>query len=204
MSTQGLRAGVPAGGARRSGLTQGLGRWDQRWCGCGGWGHSLGPPCRTGLLGCPCGPRLRLAAGGSQEAATKGHVQSRDELGQWKEDQCSRLGTPAPPHSFGRICAHLYLKQRGGVGGPPQKQGAALHRAWKTPGLEGRGGAGAAVRRRRAGSRAGSAGPPLPAVVLRVQHANQEPPCTVQPQGPPLRRGHHVSLDPEGGAVDIS
>ena len=185
MSTQGLRAGGPAGGAHRSGLTQGLGRWDQRWRGCGGWRHSLGPPPRMRLLGCPCGPRLRLAAGGSQGAATKGHVLSRDELGQRKEDQCSQLSIPAPPHSFGRICAHLHLKQRGGVGGSPQKQGAALHRAWETPGLEGWGSAEAAVGRRRVGSRAGSAGPPLPSMVLRAPHANQEPPCTLQPQAPP-------------------
>lgn len=93
------------------------------------------------------------------------------------------------------------------MGGPPQKPGAALHRGWETPGLEehcGGGALGQLSADPELGPDRAATGLPLPAMVLRVPCTNQEPPCTLHPQGASLRRGHHVGLDSEGDVRDIS
>lgn len=93
----------------------------------------------------------------------------------------------------------LYIKQWGCVWGGSSKE--ARNR------LEGhwRGGAlGRLSADQELGPDRAAASLPLPPVALRAPCAAQGPPCTLQPHGPSLQKGHHGRLDSEGGATDIS
>ena len=175
---------------RGSGLTQGLGRWDQKWRGCGGWGHSLGGPV-WGVHEAPDSGSPRVGVREHRPGAT-----CRAGMGWASRTRTSVLGSVHHHHhrtALAESVLSLYIKQWGWVGGSSKEARSRLEGHW-------RGGAlGRLSADRELGPDWAAAGLPLPAVALRARCAAQGPPCTLQPHGPSLRKGHHGRLNSEGG-----